>query len=223
MRTIYKGELTTSAGRRNAWLDSFFIDHAFFRIWWTNFAAVEPGRLYRSNHPTPAKLSAFTRQVGLKSLINLRGQTRNGSDALSRDMATKLGLDFYDMALDSRDAPQRERILRLAEIYRSLRGPALIHCKSGADRAGLAAGIYVLLQGGTAAQAMRQLSLRFLHIRQSKTGVLDGFFAAYAKDGENKKPFLDWVREDYDEQALKAEYKSGRLAGFVNDFLLRRE
>jgi protein tyrosine/serine phosphatase len=223
MRTIYKGELTTSAGRRNAWLDSFFVDHAFFRIWWTNFAAVEPGRLYRSNHPTPAKLSAFTRQVGLKSLINLRGQTRNGSDALSRDMATKLGLDFYDMALDSRDAPQRERILRLAEIYRTLRGPALIHCKSGADRAGLAAGVYVLLQGGTAAQAMRQLSLRFLHIRQSKTGVLDGFFAAYARDGEGRKPFLDWVREDYDAHALKAEYKSGRLAGFVNDVLLRRE
>jgi protein tyrosine phosphatase (PTP) superfamily phosphohydrolase (DUF442 family) len=223
MRTIYKGELTTSAGRRNAWLDSFFVDHAFFRIWWTNFAAVDPGRLYRSNHPTPAKLAAFTRAVGLKSLINLRGQTRNGSDALSREMATKLGLDFYDMALDSRDAPQRERILRLAEIYRTLRGPALIHCKSGADRAGLAAGIYVLLQGGTAAQAMRQLSLRFLHIKQSKTGVLDGFFAAYARDGEGRKPFLDWVREDYDEQALKAAYKSGKIAGFVNDVLLRRE
>jgi protein tyrosine/serine phosphatase len=223
MRTIYKGELATRAGRRNAWLDSIFVDHAFFRIWWTNFAAVEPGRLYRSNHPTPRMLAAFTQAVGLQALINLRGQTGNGSDALSRDMAARLGLDFYDMALDSRDAPQRERILRLAEIYRSLRGPALIHCKSGADRAGLAAGIYVLLQGGTAAQAMRQLSLRFLHIRQSKTGVLDGFFAAYAKDGENKKPFLDWVREDYDEQALKAEYKSGRLAGFVNDFLLRRE
>jgi protein tyrosine/serine phosphatase len=223
MRTIYKGELTTTAGRRNAWLDSVFVDHAFFRIWWTNFAAVDPGRLYRSNHPTPAKLAAFTRAVGLKSLINLRGQTRNGSDALSRDMAARLGLDFYDMALDSRDAPQRERILRLAEIYRTLRGPALIHCKSGADRAGLAAGVYVLLQGGTAAQAMRQLSLRFLHIRQSKTGVLDGFFAAYARDGEGKKAFLDWVREDYDAQALKAEYKSGRLAGFVNDVLLRRE
>jgi protein tyrosine/serine phosphatase len=228
MRTIYKGELTTTAGRRNAWLDSFFVDHAFFRIWWTNFAAVAPGRLYRSNHPTPAKLAAFTEQVGLKSLINLRGQTRNGSDALSRDMAARLGLDFYDMALDSRDAPQRDRILRLAEIYRTCQGPALIHCKSGADRAGLAAGIYILLQGGTAAQAMRQLSLRFLHIKQSKTGVLDGFFAAYARDGEGRKPFLDWVREDYDEQALKAAYRSGRLAAgrlanFLNDVLLKRE
>jgi hypothetical protein len=31
------------------------------------------------------------------------------------------------------------------------------------------------------------------------------------------------VREDYDEPALKAAYKSGKLAGLVNDFLLRRE
>jgi protein tyrosine/serine phosphatase len=223
MRTIYKGELATRAGRRNAWVDAFFVDHAFFRIFWTNFAAVEPGRLYRSNHPTPAKLAAFTARVGLKSLINLRGQTRNGSDALSRDMAAKLGLDFYDMALDSRDAPQRDRILRLAEIYRTCQAPALIHCKSGADRAGLAAGVYVLLQGGTAARAQLQLSLRFLHIKQSKTGVLDAFFAAYAKQAEGKKPFLDWVREDYDEAALKAAHRSGKLAGFVNDFLLRRE
>jgi protein tyrosine/serine phosphatase len=204
-------------------VDSFFVDHAFFRIWWTNFAAVAPGKLYRSNHPTPAKLAAFTKRVGLKSLINLRGQTRNGSDALSRDMAAKLGLDFYDMALDSRDAPQPDRILRLAEIYRTCQAPALIHCKSGADRAGLAAGVYVLLQGGTAAQAKLQLSWRFLHIKQSKTGILDGFFDAYAKQAEGKKPFLDWVRADYDEAALKAAHRSGKLAGFVNDMLLRRE
>jgi protein tyrosine/serine phosphatase len=223
MRTIYKGELATKAGRRNAWLDSFFVDHAFFRVFWTNFAVVARGRLYRSNHPTPAKLAAFTRQVGLKSLINLRGQTKNGSDALTRDMAAKLGLEFYDMALDSRDAPQRDRILRLAEIYRTMPAPALIHCKSGADRAGLAAGIYVLLQGGTSTQALRQLSWRFLHIRQSKTGVLDRFFAAYAQQAEGKKLFLDWVREDYDETTLQVAYKSRRLAGFINDWLLKRE
>jgi protein tyrosine phosphatase (PTP) superfamily phosphohydrolase (DUF442 family) len=213
MRTIYKGELATKAGRRNAWADSFFIDHGFFRVLWTNFAVVEKGWLYRSNHPTPARLAAFTRRVGLKSLINLRGQTENGSDALSRDMAAKLGLEFYDLGLDSRGAPQPERILRLAEIFQTMRAPALIHCKSGADRAGLAAGVYVLMQGGTAAQAMRQLSWRFLHIRQSKTGVLDGFFAAYAREAEGRKPFLDWVREDYDAAALQAAHTSGGWRG----------
>jgi protein tyrosine/serine phosphatase len=224
MDTIYKGDLTTKAGRRNAWLDALFIDHAVLRILWTNFAAVKAGRLYRSNHPTPGNLTAFTAKVGLKSLINLRGQAKNGSDALSRDAAARLGLDFYDMALESRGAPHKDRILRLAEIFATMRAPALIHCKSGADRAGLAAGLFILIEGGTVAEALKHLSLRFGHIKQAKTGILDAFFLTYQRDGEDKgKKFLDWVREDYSEDALRASFKSNALAGFVTDKLLVRE
>ena len=223
MGSHYKGDLSTKAGRRNAWLDSFFMDHGFFRIFWSNFAAVRPGVLYRSNHPTPARLHAFTRELGLKTLINLRGTARNGSDALSRDAARSLGLDFYDMAFESRGAPHKDRILRLAEILTTMRPPALIHCKSGADRAGLAAGLFVLLEGGTAAQALAQLSLRFGHISQSKTGILDAFFRLYQRTAEGKKPFLDWVREDYDEDALRAAFKAGRVAEFINAKVLGRE
>jgi protein tyrosine/serine phosphatase len=223
MDTIYKGDLTTAAGRRNAWVDALFVDHAVLRILWTNFAPVEPGVLYRSNHPTPGNLAAFTKKVGLQSVINLRGQAKNGSDALSRDQAARLGLDFYDMALESRGAPHRDRILRLAEIFATMRAPALVHCKSGADRAGLAAALFVMIKGGTTKAAMKQLSLRFGHIKQSKTGILDAFFLTYARDAEGKKPFLDWVREDYNENALRAAYKAGALAGFINDRLLARE
>ena len=39
MNTIFKGDLSTKAGRRNAWIDALFIDHAVLRILWTNFAA----------------------------------------------------------------------------------------------------------------------------------------------------------------------------------------
>jgi protein tyrosine/serine phosphatase len=223
MDTIYKGSLATPAGRRNAWLDALFVDHAVLRILWTNFATVEPGKLYRSNHPTPGNLAAFTRKVGLKTLINLRGQAKNGSDALSRDTAARLGLAFHDMAFESRGAPHRDRILRLAEIFAGMEAPALIHCKSGADRAGLAAGLFILIQGGTVKQALRQLSLRFGHIRQSKTGILDAFFLTFQRDGEGRKPFLDWVREDYREDDLRAAYKANALAGFINDRLLARE
>jgi protein tyrosine/serine phosphatase len=223
MVSYYKGDLVTKAGRRNAWLDALFDDHAVLRIFWTNFAAVAPGRLYRSNHPTPGNLAFFTKKVGLKTLINLRGPAGNGSDALSREAAGRLGLDFYDMAFESRGAPHKDRIFRLAEIYRTMRAPALIHCKSGADRAGLAAGLYILLVGGTAAEAKRQLTLRHGHIKQSKTGILDLFFDAYARDGEGKKPFLDWVRDDYDEAALRAAFKSNSLAGFINDRIFARE
>jgi protein tyrosine/serine phosphatase len=224
MDTIYKGELVSRAGRRNAWVDALFVDHAILRILWTNFHTVAPGALYRSNHPTPGNLAAFTRKLGLQSLINLRGQAKNGSDALSRDTAARLNLDFYDMAMESRGAPHKDRILRLAEIYRTMRAPALIHCKSGADRAGLAAGLFILINGGTTRDALRQLSLRYGHIKQAKTGILDLFFATYAREAEGKKPFLDWVREDYDEAALRAAFKkSGSVAGFINDRILRRE
>jgi protein tyrosine/serine phosphatase len=179
--------------------------------------------LYRSNHPTPGNLAAFKRKVGLNALINLRGQAKNGSDALSRDAARRLGLEFYDMALESRGAPHRDRILRLAEILANMRGPALMHCKSGADRAGLGAALFVMIQGGTTAEALKQLSWRYGHIRQSKTGILDAFFYMYRREAEGRKPFLDWVREDYQEDRLRAAFKAGALAAFINDRILVRE
>jgi protein tyrosine/serine phosphatase len=223
MDTIYKGDLATKAGRRNAWIDALFVDHAVLRILWTNFSVVKPGVLYRSNHPTPGNLASFKRKVGIATVINLRGQAKNGSDALSRDAARRLGMDFYDMALESRGAPHRDRILRLADILASMRMPALVHCKSGADRAGLASALFVMIQGGTTQEALRQLSWRYGHIRQSKTGILDAFFYMYRREAEGRKPFLDWVREDYHEDQLRAAFKAGALASFINDKILVRE
>jgi protein tyrosine/serine phosphatase len=223
MDTIFRGDVATARGRALAWVDALLIDHAVFRLAWSNLGEVAPGRLYRSNHPLPGRLARLVRRHGLRTLINLRGLTKNGSDALSRDAAARLGLDFVDMALESRGAPQRDRILRLHDIYRDMRTPALLHCKSGADRAGLAAGLFVLYQGGTSRQALAQLSLRFGHIRQARTGVLDAFFHYYAREAEGRKPFLDWVREDYDHTALQRDFHANGLASFINDWVLVHE
>jgi protein tyrosine/serine phosphatase len=223
MDSIFRGDLTSARGRTLAWIDSVLIDHAVFRLVWSNFAAVAPGRLYRSNHPTPARLASLTRRYGLRTLINLRGRAANGSDALTREAAGRLGLDFVDMALESRGAPQRDRILRLHDIFHHMRAPALMHCKSGADRAGLAAGLFVLFQGGTAREALQQLSLRFGHVRQARTGILDAFFHHYAREAEGRKPFLDWVREDYDEAGLRRDFHANGLASFINDWVLVHE
>jgi len=223
MDSIFTGDVNTGRGRTLAWVDSLFIDHAVFRLIWSNLAPVEPGVLYRSNHPTPARLAGLARRLGLRSVINLRGKTQSGSDALSRDAAQRLGLDFHDMAMESRGAPQRDRILRLHAIFQTMRAPALIHCKSGADRAGLAAGLFVLFQGGTAQAALRQLSWRFGHIRQARTGILDAFFLTWQRQGEGRKPFLDWVRDDYDEAALRRDFHANGLASFINDWVLAHE
>lgn len=223
MNSIFRGDLGTARGRTVAWIDSLFIDHAVLRLIWSNLAIVVPGRVYRCNHPTPGRLRGMARRLGIRTLINLRGKTQSGSDALSREAARSLGLTFHDMAFESRGAPQRDRIMRLHGIYRSMQTPAVMHCKSGADRAGLAAGLMILFEGGTAADALLQLSFRFGHIRQAKTGILDAFFLLYQREAEGRKPFLDWVRQDYDEAVLRRDFHANGLASFINDWVLVHE
>jgi protein tyrosine/serine phosphatase len=220
---MFAGTLTTKRGRIAAWRDSMLVDHAVFRIWWDNLAEVVPGKLYRSNHPTPARLAAAKRKYGLHTLINLRGHRKCGSDALSRHAAAALGLKHIDMAFESRGAPHRDRILRFAEIYRTLDAPALMHCKSGADRAGLASGLAILFEGGTSREALAQLSWRFGHWKTARTGILDAFFIRYAAEAEGRVPFLHWVAHEYDEAGLKRDFVAGGLSSFIVDRVLVRE
>ncbi|HYZ64763.1 MAG TPA: tyrosine-protein phosphatase [Acetobacteraceae bacterium] len=219
----FHGNVSTPAGRVAAWRDSLLVDHAIFRTVWTNFAEVLPGRLYRSNHPTPGHLKAAASRLHLRTLINLRGPRACGSDALSRDTAARLGLNHIDMAFESRGAPHRDRILRYAGIFKELQTPALMHCKSGADRAGLASGLAILLDGGSSADALKQLSWRFGHWKSARTGILDAFFLRYAADAEGRIPFLQWVETEYDEARLKRDFVAGGIASFITDRILRRE
>ena len=219
----FHGDVSTAAGRLGAWRDSLLVDHAVFRTIWTNFAEVIPGKLYRSNHPTPRSLAAAARRHHLRTLVNLRGPRFCGSDALSRETAARLGLDHVYMAFESRGAPHRDRILRFADLWRDIRFPALMHCKSGADRAGLASGLAILFEGGTSADALAQLSWRFGHWTSARTGILDAFFLRYAEEAEGRVAFLEWVERDYDEAALKRDFIAHGLSSFVTDRVLRRE
>jgi len=199
------------------------VDHAVLRLGHANFGTVIPGRLYRCNHPTPGRIRRLTRRYGLTTIVNLRGATGSGSYHLSRDQAQKLGVAYHDLSLESRGAPHRDRILRLLDIWRSAPGPMLVHCKSGADRAGLAAGLCLLFEGRSAAEAMRQLSWRYGHIKQARTGILDAFFLRYQRDGEGREPFLEWLDRDYDEAALRRDFHANGLASFINDWVLAHE
>ena len=219
----FSGDMTTGWQRAAAWRDSLLTDHAVFRMVWDNMAEVVPGKLYRSNHPTPARLAAARQRYGLRTLINLRGHRQCGSDALSRQAAAHFGLAHIDMAFESRGAPHRDRILRFAALYRTLDAPALMHCKSGADRAGLASGLAVLLEGGSSREALAQLSWRFGHWSRSRTGILDAFFFRYAAEAEGRVPFLHWVEHEYDEAALRRDFVAGGLASFLVDRVLQRE
>lgn len=206
-----------------AWCNSLFIDHSIFRLIWSNFETVIPGKVYRCNHPTPSRLTYLTQKFHLKTLINLRGHRACGSDALSRRKSQELNLTHLDMAFESRGAPHKDRILRFAQIYKNLEFPILIHCKSGADRAGLVSAIIILLENGRVEQAMQQLSWKYGHFKQAKTGILDAFFIKFYQETNGKMNFLEWVKDCYSEDALRNKFQQKTIASFVTDKILRRE
>jgi protein tyrosine phosphatase (PTP) superfamily phosphohydrolase (DUF442 family) len=223
METIFRGDLISLGGRVRAWADSMLVDQGLLRVLWSNFATVVPGRLYRSNHPPPWRLATLARRHGVRTLLNLRGACGNGSDALSRAAAFRLGIKVIDAQLSSGRAPARREVLAVADALRTAPQPILVHCKSGADRAGFAAALFLILHGGTVAQAQGQLSLRFGHWHRSRAGVLDAFLGRYAREAEGRKPFLEWLRADYDPTALEAEFRPGHFARFITHRVLRRE
>ena len=209
-----------------AWGNALFIDHAILRLGWRNWGVVAPGRLYRSNHPLPWQIRLAARHHGIRTVINLRGNRADcGADALSRAEAARLGLAHIDAPFESRGAPHKDRILRLATIFQAMDEPALIHCKSGADRTGLAAGLWLMLQGRPVAEALAQLSLRHGHVAASRTGILDAFFKSFAvfQQANPEIPFLEWVQGTYDEAALRESFSSNPWADRLVDQVLRRE
>jgi len=100
-----------------------------------------------------------------------------------------------------------------------------MHCKSGADRAGLASALYLILKHKySIEEAKKQLSFKHLHIKYSKTGILDFFFNEVSKNNiTNKIQFLDWIKNKYDKKKLKKKFKANSLANLIVDKILKRE
>jgi len=221
---IPKEFLATTRGRLWAYYDMVFVDHGFLRVLWTNFHKVS-GRLFRCNQPWPQYVRRKIRSKGLKTLINLRGPNESGWYWLEREAAEKAGIAFEDFRAKSRDVPSKEMIRDAIDLFRRIEYPAMMHCKSGADRAGLMAVLYLhVIEGEPIESAMEQLSVRYLHMKHSKTGLIDHFFEAYRRHNERAPmPFLEWVEQVYDPDTLRDSFRPRWLASVIVDKILRRE
>jgi protein tyrosine/serine phosphatase len=221
---LSKFDLTTPAGRLRTTADHLWNDHAYLRLGFSNAHWISD-ELVRTNQPWPFQLRAWADR-GIKTVINLRGGFDASFRALEVEACARLGLELVDFVIASRDVPTRAQVLGARDLFERVRYPALMHCKSGADRAGVMAVFYKhLRQGQSIRQAMSQLSPRFLHVRAGLTGVLDYVFERYLAEGEPAGlTFVQWVeRPEYDPVAMKAEFKAGWWGTLLTDRLLRRE
>ncbi len=217
-------DLSTPFGRLKTTLNYLWKDHAYLRLGFQNAHWISP-EMARCNQPWPFQLAGWKRR-GIKTVINLRGGLGNSSYALEKDACERLGLTLINLDCNSREAPKRKTVLEARDLFERIEYPAVMHCKSGADRAGVMAVLYAHFRlGQPIREAMSQLSGRYLHVKAGKTGVIDYSFERYLAEGEPAGlSYIDWVMSDaYDPAKLKADFHAQWWATLLTDKLLRRE
>lgn len=221
---VCHSDLSSVMGRFKTYWTYFWGDHGFIRLSFTNAHWID-ATLIRCSQPSPRQL-AWWRKQGIRTVINLRGARDEAFYWLERDACAKLGLTMIDAPLDSREAPQTDRIRLARELFETVEYPVLIHCKSGADRAGLMGALYRHFRlGQPMAVAKSELGRRTLHNREGKTGVLDEFLETYARDIEpTGMGLIEWMESPaYDAKAMTRNFRSKWWGELLVDRILRRE
>jgi len=218
-------QLQTKWGRFKAHLEAWFIDHEILRVLYRNFYAISP-KAYRSNHPSPAFIKKLFKTQGLKTIISMRRADSTGQYLLEKEMCDQLGITLINHTMSSRSLPDVDNILKAKELLENAEYPILIHCKSGADRAGLMSVFYEhFIEHKSIEESLKQLSMKYGHFRWAETGKLDYFFDSFLafQKTHPEISFLEWVTDHYDKPALNASFHSAGWANIVVNKILRRE
>ena len=120
------------------------VDHGFLRLLYNNFHKIDEN-MYRSNMPTPQRIKKY-KKLGIKTIINLRGGKKDGGWFLEKKACEQNGIELVNLVARSRAAPDKNMIFKANAVFNSIKYPALIHCKSGADRAGIIALLFKVLK-----------------------------------------------------------------------------
>lgn len=131
-----------------------------------NFYTVEKDKLYRSRQLKPEDLDYYIKKYNIKTIINLRGVNKKDSWwQKERAIALKNNLLFFNISMRAGYLPTKNNLKKLINIYQLAPTPILIHCKYGADRTGEAAAVWQLFKGKNKKRALKELSLKYLHLK----------------------------------------------------------
>lgn len=205
-------DISTPQGRRMAALHTHVVDHAFLRRIWHNTAPLGPDA-WRANQPDRARFPKLA-DMGIRSIVNLRGASAFAHYLFEREACARHQITLIDIALDAYELDPPETYLALLDIFERAEKPLLMHCKSGADRSGLAAAFYLIhVENVPVTEAKKQLSLRFAHRKWSRAGVLDHLLDTFeAETAGHGIELRHWLETRYDREAVRQGFEARRGA-----------
>ena len=211
-RASFGHDISDPVERKKSHWHVKWLDHGVLRKRWHNFEEFAPGA-YRSNQPDHARFEAYA-QIGIKTILNLRGAASEPHYLFEVESCEALGLTLLNIQMAARRAPDLHHLKALFDAFETMERPFLVHCKSGADRTGLVAALYLMVvEGASLETAQAQLSFRFLHIKHTATGILDHFFEVYAaRNALSPIDIVTWIKTEYDPKALTESFAAKQAA-----------
>ena len=193
-------------------INLFIIDHGWIRaIINNNFFIINEG-VYRSGQPSPKLLEHYIVKHKIKNIINLRYSDTSDQDIylMQKNICYKLNTNMINIPISARRLPEKDKLKLILDIIKQIQKPFLVHCKTGADRTGFFMALYIFYTTNDIELAKKQLSLKYLHVRYSSTGILDYFFDLLKKLELNNTNLEDWIDKKYDPQLITSKYKLGK-------------
>jgi protein tyrosine phosphatase (PTP) superfamily phosphohydrolase (DUF442 family) len=182
----------------------------FLAIWlpvhylYFNFHPILPGQAYRSAQPSPAFLEKVVQENHIQSILKFNRVVESSWSQDEFAEAKKLGVEMFYIPIGVSELPTRPDMIRIISALDHAPRPILVHCKTGADRTGLAS-VLLAMQAGESFQQAKdaQLRLRFGHVGHIGDDV-DDVLTQYDQDraAEGKSirtyaDFRDYVLNEY--------------------------
>jgi len=171
-----------------------------------NFHAIEEGRAYRSAQLYADTLEWVVKHHGVRTVINLRGPNpQTDWYPAEKERCEKLGVKLIDIPLSAFRLPPPDRLLELYDAIKNSPEPLLFHCRAGADRTGMAAAIWRMMQrSDSETDAAAELSIKYGHFRVRHPKMLELV--------EMFEPRREWVTDEYPKlysERAAAEHSEG--------------
>jgi hypothetical protein len=180
----------------------------------SNYHVVVRGQLYRTNQPSAKALRRLIKKHNIRTVINLRG-FGYGAEWYRNEsrVASEMGASLEDLGFSAVRLPSPPLLRQLIEVLDRSTYPVLIHCFQGADRTGLAVGVWYLLRPGvTFAEARNHLGPSTGHLPVGRTRFIDRFFDLYeewlSEQNLEHSPavFRTWASDHYCPDGGRAEF-----------------